>query len=94
MELVLSGLAKPTAPGGEDKIVKAGNNVLGYIQAIGTLIAVGVLMFLGIKYMTASPSEKSDLKKSLIPYVIGAVILLFAVNLMSVIQAIGNTLLK
>lgn len=82
----------PTNPGKSDKIVVAGNKVLGYIQVVGTLIAVGVLMFLGIKYMTASANEKADIKKSIIPYIIGAVLLLLAVNILPLVQTLGTTL--
>lgn len=71
-----------------------GRKVLGYIQVAGTLIAVGVLMFLGIKYMTASASEKADIKKSIIPYIVGAIILLSAVNIVPLIGKMGSGLIK
>ena len=76
----------------DSKVTTAGATVLGYIQVIGTFIAVGVLMFLGIKYMTASANEKADIKKSIIPYVIGAVVLLAAVNIVAMIPAISKAL--
>ena len=81
----------PTAPT-DTTVTDTGNKVLGYIQVVGTFIAVGVLMFLGIKYMTASANEKADVKKSIIPYIIGAVVLLAAVNIVPVISSIGTTL--
>ncbi len=77
-----------------DKLTSTGNSILGYIKVIGTFIAVGVLMFLGIKYMTASANEKADIKKSIIPYIIGAIILLVAVNIVPIIANIGNELVK
>ena len=82
----------PTPPSDTDTVVSAGNKVLGYIQVIGTLIAVGVLMFLGIRYMTASANDKADIQKSMIPYIVGAVILLLAVNIMPLIQTLSDTL--
>ena len=74
------------------KVTNTGNKVLGYIQVVGTFIAVGVLMFLGIKYMTASANEKADVKKSIIPYIIGCVVLLAAVNIVPIVSSIGATL--
>lgn len=66
--------------------------VLGYIRVVGTFISVGVLMFLGIKYMTASASEKADVKKSIIPYIIGATVLLLASNIVPLIVDFGGQL--
>lgn len=45
------------------------------IRYIGTFIAVGALMIIGIKYMTGSIEEKANYKKSMMPYIIGCVIL-------------------
>lgn len=78
----------------DENVYKTGQTVLGYIQIIGTFIAVGVLMFLGIKYMTASANEKADVKKSIIPYIVGAIVLLLAVNIIPIIGTIGEKLFK
>lgn len=67
-----------------------GSKVLGYIKVIGTFISVGVLMFLGIKYMTASANEKADVKKSIIPYIIGVIVFLLALNIVPLIAKLGN----
>lgn len=84
-----------TDPGKVDqKLTNVGSTVLGYIQVIGTFIAVGVLMFLGIRYMTASANEKADIKKSIIPYIIGAVVLLAAVNIVALLPKISDALFK
>ena len=84
-----------TNPGKVDsKLTTVGSTVLGYIQVIGTFIAVGVLMFLGIRYMTASANEKADIKKSIIPYIIGAIVLLAAVNIVALLPKISDALFK
>lgn len=62
-------------------ITNIGNNILSIIRVVGTVIAVGVLMVLGIKYMMGSAEEKAEYKKTMIPYLIGAVLLFAAVNL-------------
>lgn len=62
-----------------------GNNILGIIQIIGTLVSVGAIMILGIKYMVGSTEERAEYKKSMIPYIIGAVILFAAVNIANAI---------
>lgn len=63
----------------------AGNTVLGLIQTVGTFAAVAVLMILGIKYMLGSIEERASYKKSMLPYLIGAILLFGAVNITAAI---------
>ena len=44
--------------------------ILGNIQWIGYAIAIGMLIYIGIKYTMASASEKADLKGYMIKFVI------------------------
>ena len=61
------------------------NNVIGLIQLTGTGISVIVVTLLGIKYLLASPSDKADVKKQIMPILIGCVLLFGAVNLVAII---------
>ncbi len=56
-----------------------GGKIIGGIQAVGIIVSVGILVVLGIKYMMGSAEEKADYKKSMIPYLVGA-ILVFAAS--------------
>lgn len=47
------------------------NDVIGLLQIAGTGIALIVVTMLGIKYMLASPSDKADVKKQIMPILIG-----------------------
>lgn len=58
-----------------------GNKILGIIQVVGTFISVGIFMILGIKYMVGSTEERAEYKRSMIPYIVGALLLFGAVNL-------------
>lgn len=71
-----------------------GSKILGVIQVVGTVIAVGALMVLGVKYMMGSAEEKAEYKKTMIPYVIGAILLFAAVNLAGWFASIADTLSK
>lgn len=70
---------------GMGNITQTGNKILGLIQTIGVLFAVGILMVLGIKYMMGSAEEKASYKKTMLPYVIGAVLLFAASTLANVV---------
>ena len=85
---------KITQPTNSTTFWTVGNNVLGIIQIVGTIIAVGVLMVLGIKYMMGSAEEKAEYKKTMLPYVIGAVILFAAVNIANAVVSLIPTTTK
>ena len=58
-----------------EQIGKAGNQLATIIRAVGIVAAVLILMILGIKYMLGSAEEKAEYKKTMIPYIVGAVVL-------------------
>lgn len=62
------------------------NTIIGLLQIVGTGISIITVSILGIKYLIASPSEKADTKKSIMPIVIGCVLLFGAVNIMAAVS--------
>ncbi len=73
------------------KVNSLGSNILGIVQTVGTIAAIVTLIILGIKYMMGSAEEKAEYKKTLMPYVIGAVLVLAASNIVKwVFDAAGN----
>ena len=59
---------------------------------IGVGVAVLMLIVLAIKYISAAPSEKAEIKKSAVIYVTGAVLLFAASGVLTVIQTLAKTL--
>ena len=57
------------------------NVIIGTMQWIGYAIAIGMMVFIGIKYVIASADEKADLKNALIKYFIGAILISLAVTI-------------
>lgn len=76
---IASNNANTTMSDPEKKVVSIGNKILSIIRLLGTVLSVIMLMIIGIKYMLGSVEEKSQYKQTLIPYVIGA-LLLFAAS--------------
>ena len=66
---------------GTSNITSIGGQIIGIIQVVGSIVAVAILVVLGIKYMMGSASEKAEYKKTLMPYVIGAVLIFAASSL-------------
>lgn len=75
-----------------DKIVGVGNSVIAIIRVVGIVIAVIILLVLGIKYMMGSAEEKADYKKSMIPYIVGAVLIFASTTIVGVVYDIANSL--
>ena len=59
-------------------ITSLGNNIVGVLRTVGIVLSVIVLIVIGIKYMMGSPEEKSEYKKSMMPYIIGAALIFAA----------------
>ena len=71
---------------GDSKIGKVINIVIGILQVVGTGISLIVISILGIKYILASPSDKADVKKNIMPILIGCILLFAAVNIAGIIE--------
>lgn len=51
-----------------------GSTVLTVVTNVAIILAVVVIAVLGVKYMMGSVEEKAEYKKSMIPYLVGAVL--------------------
>lgn len=69
-----------------------GKKIIGMVQAIGSIVSVLVLVILGIKYMMGSAEEKAEYKKTMIPYLIGAILIFAASNIASMIFTFAQTI--
>ena len=66
------------------------SNILGIVTVICYAAAVIMLLYLGVKYITASPEGKAEIKKSAIHYVIGAVLVFAAGTVLNIIKNIAG----
>ena len=57
---------------GTDNMV---GKILGVIQWIGYAIALGMLIYIGIKYTMSAANEKAELKRASVNFIIGAIII-------------------
>ena len=61
-----------------------GNSIIGVIRIIGSILSVIVLSVLGIKYMIGSVEERAQYKKSMMPYLIGSIMLFGITNILAI----------
>ena len=72
------------------KVDSFGQNIISVITTIGSIASVIVLVVLGIKYMMGSAEEKAEYKKTLMPYVLGAILVFAASTIASIVYSIAN----
>ncbi len=68
-----------------DAVTQKVNRIVGAIVTLGTVTSVITVIILGIKYMLGTLEEKADYKKSMLPYLIGAVLLFASSTVVSII---------
>lgn len=73
---------------------KMANAIIGCLQIIGSIVSVITLSVLGIKYMIGSAEEKAQYKKTMGPYVIGAVMVFAITNILGIIGHITQNILN
>lgn len=73
--------------GNTDFTAKVGK-IIGFLQWAGAIAGVLIITIFGIKYMMGSLEEKADYKKSMIPFIVGAVVLIAAPQIAKLIFSI------
>lgn len=63
---------------GTTEMTEIGGQIIGILQTIGVILSIIILIVLGIKYMMGSAEEKAEYKKTMIPYIVGAVFIFAA----------------
>lgn len=66
------------------------NTFLGLAQVIGIAIAVIMLIVLAIKYISAAPGDKAEIKKHAVVYIVGAVVLFAASGIIQIIKTFAK----
>ena len=76
-----------------DDIHKLSDSLYNILLIIGTVIAMIVGVVLGIQFITGSVEAKSKVKESLIPYVVGCIVIFGAFGIwklaITILQGIG-----
>ena len=71
----IPGLYTTTGIQDQSGAIEMGNFIVSVIRYVGQGIAIVTLIIIGIRYVYASAEQKAEYKKSMFPYIIGAVLL-------------------
>ena len=72
--------------GTSESVGNLANAILSVVQVVAMGTAVIMLIVLGIKYISAAPSDKAEIKKHAVVYVVGAVVLFGATGIIGIIR--------
>lgn len=86
-------IPKPTPPKDQGFNNQVGT-IIGFIQAIGVAVALGMLIVIGIRYVSADSSKKAEIKEQAITYVFGAFCIFAAVSILGIIQTLSKSVTK
>lgn len=67
-------------------------NLIIIFRIVGVTAAILMLLVVAMKYMTAAPSEKAEIKKSAVVYIVGAVILFAVTGILGIISNLSSTI--
>lgn len=64
---------------------EASSEIYNTLSSVGMIIAMVVGLILGIKYMMTSPGEKAQVMETILPYVIGCIIIFGAFGIWKIL---------
>lgn len=76
----------------EPEIQEKAGKILGYINNIGIVVSIITLVIIGIKYMLGSIDEKAEYKKTMIYYMLGALLLFSATTIPNILYKLTTGL--
>lgn len=85
-----SKLQNINRPTNISKLTEMSGKIISVIYAVAVVVSVGMLLIIGIKYITASPDQKASLKDRAVPYLIGAVLVFGAANILKFIEKMSG----
>lgn len=92
MKQALTNTETDKTTGASNAVTNVTATVITSIRIIGVCVAVSMLLVLAMKYMSAAPGEKADIKKSAVVYVVGAIILFAVVGILGIISSFSNVI--
>ena len=66
-------------------------NIIGWITIIGIIVSMASISILGIKYMIGSIEERAEYKKTMLPILIGMVLLFGTSTILNIINTVINS---
>lgn len=72
--------------GAQESVQNIAGAILSIVQTVAISVAVIMLLVLAIKYISAAPNDKAEIKKHAVVYIVGAVVLFSATGILQIIK--------
>lgn len=82
-----NGTVDANAVGGMEKV---GGTIVAYVTNAAMVVSIVMIAVLGIKYMLGSAEEKAEYKKSLVPLLVGAILVFGAAAIAKIIVGLAQ----
>ena len=80
--------------GSSDKLTDIGKTILAVINVVGVIVAVAALAIIGLRYMFGSVEERANYKETMVPYIVGLVMLGGITSIVNIIYNIASNIGK
>lgn len=80
---------RPSLSGDTSEIRTIGNVVVKVIKIVGSALSVITIAIIGIKYIYGSIEQKAQYKETIMPYIVGAILLFGCSNLVDIIYSMA-----
>lgn len=81
---------------GIDDLDNSAKTIVGAIISVMRIVATGIALIMiiavAVKYMSAAPGDRADIKKHAVPFVIGAIVLFASSGILSIIQQFASNI--
>ncbi len=74
-----------------DAVTNIIGSIINIVQIVGTGVAIIMLVVLAIKYISAAPGDKADIKKHAVVYIVGAVVLFAATGILQIVKNFASS---
>ncbi len=68
--------------------------ILSAVRIVAVSLSLIILTWLGIKYMSAAPSEKANIKGQLITFAIGAIVVVASTSILELVRKFAQSIGK
>lgn len=76
----------------KENVRAVSDSIYNILLIIATVLAVGIISILGIKYMIGSAEGKAEVKDSLIPFIVGCIVVFGSFTIWKVVILMTNNL--
>lgn len=76
----------------EGALKNTSGEIYNLLFTIAVVLAFGVGLVIGIQFITGSVDEKAKIKETLVPYVVGCIVIFSAFTIWKIVIEVGNTM--